>query len=74
MHIAVWWDICFLEPWAKMKYMVEDLVKRGFKPDRFHSDLPAWPLALPLLDCICLLCKHSKIRENADSKCCRLFH
>ncbi|EYC38952.1 hypothetical protein Y032_0685g1524 [Ancylostoma ceylanicum] len=38
----------FLAPWAKMKFMVEDLVKRGFKPDRSHSELPAWPLTLPL--------------------------
>ncbi|EYB93014.1 hypothetical protein Y032_0187g1118 [Ancylostoma ceylanicum] len=30
--------------------MVEDLVKRGFKPDRFYSELPAWLLALPLLE------------------------
>ncbi|EYC27213.1 hypothetical protein Y032_0009g580 [Ancylostoma ceylanicum] len=28
--------------------MLEDLVKQRFKRDRFHSDLPAWPLALPL--------------------------
>ncbi|EYC30920.1 hypothetical protein Y032_0004g1850 [Ancylostoma ceylanicum] len=41
--------ICFLTHWAKMKYMMEDLVKKGFKPDRFRSDLPVLPLALPLL-------------------------
>ncbi|EYC32849.1 hypothetical protein Y032_0002g1121 [Ancylostoma ceylanicum] len=29
--------------------MMEDLVKKGFKPDRFHSDLPASPLALPFI-------------------------
>ncbi|EYC40348.1 hypothetical protein Y032_0618g707 [Ancylostoma ceylanicum] len=33
---------------ALVTYMLEDLVKQGFKPDRFHSDLPARPLALPL--------------------------
>ncbi|EYC33875.1 hypothetical protein Y032_0001g138 [Ancylostoma ceylanicum] len=30
-----------------MKYMLEDLLQQGFKPDRFHSDLPVSPLALP---------------------------
>ncbi|EYC38654.1 hypothetical protein Y032_0703g1667 [Ancylostoma ceylanicum] len=33
-----------------MKDMLEDLAMQGFKQDRFHSDPPAWPLALPLLE------------------------
>ncbi|EYB83253.1 hypothetical protein Y032_0339g2959 [Ancylostoma ceylanicum] len=34
-------------PGAKMKYMLEDLVEQGFKPDRFHSDLPSGLLQFP---------------------------
>ncbi|EYC12679.1 hypothetical protein Y032_0046g1358 [Ancylostoma ceylanicum] len=38
---------CLTSSLGKMKYMLEDLVKQGFKPDRLHLDLSAWPLALP---------------------------
>ncbi|EYC31926.1 hypothetical protein Y032_0003g1309 [Ancylostoma ceylanicum] len=37
---------------SKTKHMLEDLLKQGSKPDRFHPDLPAWPLALPLSEVI----------------------
>ncbi|EYB88084.1 hypothetical protein Y032_0252g206 [Ancylostoma ceylanicum] len=62
-----------------MKCMVEDLVKQGFKPGRFHSDVPAWPLALPFENprysvafchqCICSYAKFLGVgtKENVRS-------
>ncbi|EYC38655.1 hypothetical protein Y032_0703g1667 [Ancylostoma ceylanicum] len=52
-----------------MKDMLEDLAMQGFKQDRFHSDPPAWPLALPLLESLNTCSKHSFSKGNcADNR------
>ncbi|EYB81534.1 hypothetical protein Y032_0380g338 [Ancylostoma ceylanicum] len=53
-----------------MKYMLEDLLQQGFKPDRFHSDLPASPLALPLsgLWCTTVPSTYSELQTGVDKR------